>query len=70
MDLNPFLDIVNEINSNEKSLNEIVSNEIVSNKNGLNCTKDIIGLENCNYVLNEWYNNSINDLSSKFLLIL
>ena len=70
MDLNPFLDIVNEINSNEKSLNEIVSNEIVSNKNGLNCTKDIIGLENCNYVLNEWYNNSINDLSSKFLLII
>jgi predicted AAA+ superfamily ATPase len=33
-------------------------------------TKDIVGLENCCYVLNKWYNDSLLDLNSKLLLII
>ena len=33
-------------------------------------TKDIVGLENCHYVLNKWYNDSLLDLNSKLLLII
>jgi DNA polymerase III delta prime subunit len=33
-------------------------------------TKDLVGLENTRYILNQWYNSSLNDLSKQFLLLI
>ena len=58
-----------------KSLNPFNSDhfEEIVNKDTLKdtfTTKDIVGLENCCYVLNKWYNESLLDLNSKLLLII
>jgi len=59
-----------EVNLNPFKFNEMNLNENpVTNKNcDLNGVKDIIGLENCAYVLDQWYVNY--EKNNKLLLII
>ena len=54
-----------EINLNPFRFNEPIEIEDKKETDGL-CVKDLIGLENCAYVLNDWYLNK----NSKLLLII
>ena len=56
IDLNPFRNL--DISSDEQPEKELLS------------TKNIIGLENCHYTIKEWYNESLNNASKKFLLLI
>jgi hypothetical protein len=62
--LNPFKFITetetNLIKNNETNL--FKNNEINLFKNNLLSCKNLVGLENCYYILNEWYNNGTKNL--------
>ena len=62
--LNPLKDI--SIDLQKLTINE----NTIENKYVLKSTKDIVGLENCAYVLKEWYYKSLKDKNNKCLLII
>lgn len=59
INFNPFSNIeINEINEKKEQIDSIL------------CCKDLIGLENCHFILQQWYTSSIEKKQDKSLLII
>ena len=53
-----------------KNLNPFDSVEPVVKIEKIKPTKDLVGLENTRYIINQWYYSSLTDRSKQFLLII
>ena len=59
----------NELNELKGYLNPFKEIEELEIKHVVSEKKKIIGLENCEYILNSWYSSCLNDITKKFLVL-
>ena len=73
--LNPFNESLYNVHNNNNNNNHdntlhIIQNNLLTIKYYPKEYKDLIGLESSYYYLKSWYNDSLNDLTKKFLIII